>query len=455
MFDWINRFRQTVVNKVNLLYFNWVGGGDIPLDFTNTWAIETAFMNNPDVYAVLMQQAGKTSSVPYYVREINKEEYKNYQIKRQNFTATAQGLMYELKNQLQTFNDKYKPLPLDRPNPLMKWGEFFQLSKIYYRATGNVFWYILKNEQGTPIAIYVLPSHLMQIKLKPDAWGLTLESPIMGYELIYSQNAIPFLEEEVIHIKAPNPKWTFSAEQLYGRSPLAAAYVNIQNQIQANNHLFKMFKSSGAFGFIFAKGEAMTPEQAQQFHDRIKEMDESKERMSKISALGKEIGFQRVSLANDELQPWTALQWDRKTICNVLGWQDELLNNDGKASLSSNEAKTARKIIITDNILPDLMLFEEALNDNFITKFKGYENYRIHFDVSELPEMQEDMKELNDWAKEAPIALNEWRELLKFPRLEAEGMDDIWITRSKIRLQEAMIDSNFLANIPDDEGTTI
>jgi hypothetical protein len=216
-----------------------------------------------------------------------------------------------------------------------------------------------------------------------------------------------------------------------------------------------MFKSSGAFGFIFAKGEAMTPEQAQQFHDRIKEMDESKERMSKISALGKEIGFQRVSLANDELQPWTALQWDRKTICNVLGWQDELLNNDGKASLSSNEAKTARKIIITDNILPDLMLFEEALNDNFITKFKGYENYRIHFDVSELPEMQEDMKELNDWAKEAPIALNEWRELLKFPRLEAEGMDDIWITRSKIRLQEAMIDSNFLANIPDDEGTTI
>jgi HK97 family phage portal protein len=456
MLDWINRFRQTVVNKVNLLYFNWVGGGDIPLDFTNTWAIETAFMKNPDVYAVLMQMASKTSSVPYYIREINKEEeYKNYQIKRQNYIPSAQGLLYERKNQSQTFNDNYKPIPLEKPNPLMRWGEFMQLSKIYLRATGNVFWYILKNEQGKPIAIYVLPSHLMQIKLKPQAFALTLESPILGYELVYSQNSVPFLEDEVIHLKMPNPQWTFSAEQLYGRSPLAAAYVNIENQLQANNHLFKMFKSSGAFGFIFAKGEALTPEQAEQFHDRIKEMDQSKDRMSKISALGKEVGFQRVSLANDELQPWEALQWDRKTICNVLGWQDELLNNDGKASLGSSESKTARKVVITDNILPDLLMIEEALNENFITLFKGYEKYRIHFDVSELPEMQEDVKELNDWAKEAPITLQEWRELLKYPRLEVEGMDDVWINRGKIRLQEAMIDNNFLANIPDDEGTTI
>jgi HK97 family phage portal protein len=452
MFDWLNRFKEKVVNKVNLLYFQNIGGGDVPFDFTNTWAIETAFMKNPDVYAVLMQMASKTATVPYYVREVKKdEEYKAYQIKRRNTQPNYQGLIYEAKAKAKAFQeDKYKPIPLAKPNPLMNWAEFMQLSKIYLRATGNVFWYILRNEQNKPLAIYVLPSHLMQIKLKPNAFNLALESPVLGYELVYTQNSIPFLADEVVHIKMPNPTWDFSATQLYGRSPLMAAYYNVENQILANKHLNKMFNSSGAFGFIFAKGESLTPEQAQQFQDRIKEMDADKGRMAKLSGVGSEIGFQRVSLANDELEPWNALGWDRKTICNVLGWQDELMNNDGKSSLSSNETTQARKVIITDNILPDLILFEEALNEKFIKDFKGYENYKIHFDVSELPEMQEDIKTLMEWAKDAPITLNEMRELLKYEPLQEEGMDDIWVSRTKIRLQEALIDVNFLANIPND-----
>ena len=438
-------------NKINQLFFQNIGGGDVLIDPKNTWAIETAFMQNPDVYAILMQQASKTSSVPYYVREIESdEEYKNYLIKSRNITADYKGLIYEHKAKSKAFAEDYKPIPLKRPNPLMGWGEFFQLSKIYLRGCGNVFWYILRNEQNKPLAIYVLPSHLMQIKIKPNAFALTLETPVLGYELVYTMQTVPFLAEEVVHIKLPNPTWTFDANQLLGRSPLAAAYLNIENQIQANKHLYKMFKSSGAFGFIFAKGEALTPDQAEQFRERIKEMDASKDRMAKISGLSKEIGFQRISLANDELQPWTALGWDRKTICNVLGWQDELLNNDGKASLSSNESATARKIVLTDNILPDLQLMQEALNDNFIKDFKGYEKYKLHFDISEMPEMQDDMKQLNDWAKDAPITMNEWRELLKYGNSDEMGMDDVWIGRGKQRLAEAMLNPmDFLSNEPE------
>ena len=438
-------------NKVNQLFFQNLGGGDVMIDPKNTWAIETAFMNNPDVYAILMQQASKTSSVPYYVRKIESdEEYKNYLIKSRNITPDYKGLIYEHKAKAKAFTEDYKPIPLKQPNPLMGWGEFLQLSKIYLRGCGNVFWYILRNEQGKPLAIYVLPSHLMQIKIKPNAFSLTLESPILGYELVYTMQSIPFLAEEVVHIKLPNPTWTFDAEQLLGRSPLAAAYLNIENQIQANKHLYKMFKSSGAFGFIFAKGEALTPDQAEQFKERIKEMDQSKDRMARISGLGKEIGFQRISLDNDTMKPWEALGWDRKTICNVLGWQDELLNNDGKASLSSNETSTARKIVLTDNILPDLQLMQEALNENFIKAFTGYDNFRIHFDISEMPEMQDDMERLNAWAKDAPISMNEWRELLKYNHSEEMGMDDIWIGRGKQRLAEAMLNPmDFLSDEPE------
>jgi hypothetical protein len=286
----------------------------------------------------------------------------------------------------------------------------------------------------------------MQIKLKQDAFKMTLESPILGYEMIYNTFSIPFLESEVIHLKMPNPTWSFDAAQLFGMSPLKAGYINVENQITANKHLQKMLKSSGAFGFIFAKGESLTDSQAEQFTERIKDMDMNKERMAKISGIAKEIGFQRISLTNEELMPFENLKWDQKTICNILGWQDELLNNDGKSKLGSSETSTARKIVLTDNILPDLLMLEDALNERFIKDFKGYENFKLSFDISELPELQDNMKELNEWADKAPITLNEWRELIKFDRIEADGMDDVWITRNKIRLDEAMLTDNFLAN---------
>jgi HK97 family phage portal protein len=452
--DW---FKKTVVNKVNALYFQNIGGGEVTIDYKSTWAIETAFMQNPDVYAILTQMANKTSTVPYYCKKIKSDEsYKSYQQKRKQFHPTTQGVLTELKAQSKTFDkEQYKPIPLERPNPLMGWSEFFQLYKIYLKACGNVFLYILKNEQGKPIAIYVLPSHLMQILIKPNAFNFTLESPVLGYQLIYQTQSIPFLEEEVIHIKTPNPDWTFEASQMYGQSPLKAAYLNIENQISANKHLNKMLKSSGAFGFIFAKGESLTESQAQQFTERIKDMDLSKERMAKIAGISKEIGFQRIALGNDELEPWVALQWDRKTICNVLGWADELMNNDGKSGLGGSELKEAKKSVLTDNIYPDLLMIEEALNKYFIPFFSDYKGYKLCFDISEMPELQEDIKMLMEWLDKAPVTLNEIRELIKFERLEGEGMDDVWIGKGKIRLDEAMLNSSFLANIPDDESPKI
>jgi hypothetical protein len=173
--------------------------------------------------------------------------------------------------------------------------------------------------------------------------------------------------------------------------------------------------------------------------------------MAKISAVAKEIGFQRISLANDELQPWTALAWDRKVLCNVLGWPDELLNNDGKSGLGGSEAKEARKIALMDNVYPDLLVFQEALNRHFIQDFKGYENYALVFDISEMPEMQDDIQKLMEWAEKAPITFNEIREMIKFERLEEPGMDSVWINRSKIRLDEAMITDDFFAEVDDEK----
>jgi len=438
-----NFFGKQFVNKYNANALTQIGYVSTAYNFNKIWTIQTALLKNPDVYSVISQQSNKVSSVPYYIRDIrDNEELKRYDLARKNY-----NLKDQLKTKAKAFNGDYFPMPLERPNPLQNWNDFFYLTEMYYRATGNFFWYVLRNSLNQPIGMWVLPAHYMKIYVKPDNESLELESPIAGYEMFQTPNVgIPFEENEVKHGKMPNPDWGINSEHLYGLSPLSSAYYNIENQIQANKHLSKMFQSSGAFGFISAEGEVLDQEQAEQFTQRIKEMDANKERMAKIAGISTKINFTRVSLANDELMPWDALKWDRKTICNVLGWSDELLNNDGKSGLGGSEAKEARKSVITNTIQPDLIAIEEAFN-SILKEFKGYQNRVLKFDVTQLPEMQEDIELLNKWAKEAPITMNEWREMINFERIDEDGMDSVFVSRNLQPIEMAYLNSNTLTDL--------
>jgi len=114
---------------------------------------------------------------------------------------------------------------------------------------------------------------------------------------------------------------------------------------------------------------------------------------------------------------------------SILGspYFDELLNNDGKASLGSTDTREAQKQAITNNILPDLVLLQSSLNKEFIPRFKGYENAVIEWDVTELPEMQIEMAEMVKWLNESPITPNEFRTVLKYETLSDDGMDVVWL----------------------------
>ncbi len=433
--SWFSRLLSSIktgINKYNANAFYQLGQMGVPFDFDNSWAIETAYAKNPDVYSIVNQMSNKSASVPFYIKKVKDEKaLRQYYNKRQFISKDA------LISKNKAFDNNYLPLPLEQPNVLYGWKHFIQLCSTYLNTTGNIFIYKYLNEIGEVQGLYVLPSNLIKIYLKKDTTTLESESPILGYELIYKTGAnLPFSSDEVIHIKLPNPEWGLNGENLYGFSPLKSAYYNVENVIQANKHLYKMFKSSGAFGFIFAKGETLDPKQAEQFADRIKEMDKSSERLARISGISTEIGFQRVALGNKELMPWDSLKYDRKTICNVLGWRDELLNNDKGSSLGGgNEAMEARKSVLLDTIMPQLQLLEESLNQVFIT-FKGYEKTKFVFDVTEMPEVQQDVSKIVEWANKAPLTTNEFRALMNYEAIEDDLHNKVLIPTGKMTLDE-------------------
>lgn len=414
----LERFLGKALNKYYINSFLQIGNINATFDFDKTWAIETAYSKNPDVYTIVNQMSSKAAQIPFYVKKIKDEK------RLSQFKNNRKNITFEhLKAKNNAFDEFFKELPLDKPNPLYGWKHFIQLYETYMALTGDVFIYKHLNELEEIKGYYILPSNFMRIYLKGNNFEFAEESPVLGYEMSVSTGqSVPFSAEEIIHIKLPNPVWNTNGEQLYGFSPLKAAYYNVENVIQANKHLYKMFKSSGAFGFIFSKGESLDKDQAQQFKDRILEMDASKERLAKIAGIGTEIGFQRIALSNKDMEPWNALQFDRKTIANVLGWSDKLMNNDGKSTLSKDDLQDIRKRVLLDTVLPHIELLEEALTDEF-KQFKGYEKTRVVFDITEMPEVQDDIQKIIEWATTAPLSVNEVRDLINYDPYESEVAD--------------------------------
>lgn len=437
--DWL-----TGGNKFNQAFYQFLGGGFTNYDHNNRTYLDKGYNTNPDVYACISQMTVKTVSVPYTIKKIENKKayYKLSQLElatKGNTTFLQKAQIHSLG--LKAYSDTEMDFPLLDPNPTQTWSDIWALYKTYMKITGNFYLYMMSPKdginKGQPVQVYALPAHLMQIVLKSGASMLSTESPIDHYVLIEGNMSIKFDAEDIIHIKYSNPNFDLQGSHLYGQSPLRAALRNINSQNSGIDLNLKTLQNGGAFGFIHGKsGTPLTAEQAGSLKERLLEMDASSDRLSRIAGSSAEVGFTRISLTTDELKPFDYLNFDRKVICNVLGWADELLNNDGKASLGNSDTKEARKQVVTDNILPDLVLLQSSLNKEFIPRFKGYENTVIEWDVTELPEMQNDISDMVKWLNESPITPNEMRTALKYETLTDDGMDVVWLTSGKQRIDD-------------------
>lgn len=444
-FDYL-RGNKIEKNAFNQAFYELIGIGYVKYDTNNNTYLEKGYNTNPDVFAIINKQTVKTVSVPYTIKEIeDKHAYSKLTqldlATKGNFNINQQ--IKRLNLQTKAYKSTEFAFPLENPNPNQTWSDIIGLFKTYIKITGNYYQYNMSTEdgmnKGIPKLVYALPSHLMQIVLKKDANLLIDENPIDYYMLIDGTGYIQFPAKDIIHVKYVNPNYDRSGSHLYGQSPLRAGLRNINSQNSAIDTNIKMLQSAGAYGFVYGKGTPWTPEQAASMKEKLVEMDRDPSRLGKIAGASGEVGFQRIALTTDELKPFDYLNWDRKTICNVLNFPDELLNNDGKASLGSADTAEARKSLITDDIQPDLCLLQSAWNKSFIPLFKGYEKSVVEWDVTELPEMQEDMKKQAEALNLIPLTPNEKRTVFKYETLADDGMDIVWMPNNLTRIDDVSL----------------
>lgn len=436
-------------NLFNQSIYKLVGGFTSSYNATLETLIIKGYGENPDVNAIVNQQASKTTAVPYYVRKIDDTQaYKK--LKKYPNNPSFQQKLSIGKLKLKAYNtDTEQPMPLERPNVNQSWNDIVFLFKVYLKVCGNVYLYKQTVSEGAntgkPLQLYILPSHWMQIVLKKNASLLSVENPIDYYIMQQGNQLVRFEADSIIHIKRSNPFYDNSGSHLYGYSELMAAIRNINSSNSGIDNNLKTMLNSGVYGFIHAGtgGTPLTAEQGQSLKDRLVEMDDDTARLSNIAGSSANLGFTRISLTTDELKPFEYLSYDRRTLSNCLNWNVDLLNEERSVSggFGVDTMIEARKRVVVDNIKPDLDLLAEYLNPYFIQKFKGYEDSVIEWDISELPEMQTDMELMSKWINLVPLTLNEKRVVFNYEEIEDEMMNEVYIPTGIVNLNDPSLNT--------------
>ena len=471
----IDRLRSTIgrsimpqkelMNSIQRAFYQMTGVSYTAYDVDGKTYLEKGYGKNPDVYAVINQMSTKTASVPYVIKKVKDEGAKKHLDRLNNSVKGNFNMQQEFKKRIletKAFEEEILEFPLDRPNPLQTWSEIYALYKTFLKLTGNVYFYIVSPDlgvnQGKPLAIYIMPSHQMNIVLKPTPDLTDTESPIDYYTLIEGQTYVKFQAKDIIHVKYPNPFYDQNGSHLYGLAPTRAGLRNIQSSNEAIDLNNKTMKNGGAFGFIYGKGGIpLTSDQAGQLKTRLREMDMDQSRLGQIAGVSAEVGFTRIALSTDELKPFDFLKHDQKTICNIYNWDDKLLNNDEGSKSHLNGLSQAWQGVLINNIMPDLKLLEEAFNTFLLPRFKELQGAVIYWDISELPEMQKDMETLSKWVlnsvDKGVITRQEARIALKFPESKNKDLDVFTVSGNIMPLSDALLsDEEFnIANQSDDE----
>lgn len=406
------------VNKYYEAFLKFLGGQYTQYDNDQKTYIEQGYLYNPDLYSIVSQQQKKAASINWKV----------------------------------TVGEKEKDFPLDKPNPLQTWSEVKSLQKMFLKTTGNIFLYTPSPldgmNAGVPQALYVLPSHLMKIIIRDDLDVKTYdESPIKSYMLIEGQVYTEFEASNIIHIKYPNPDFDFNGSHLYGLSPLRPLLRTIQSSNEAISQNLKTMQNSGVFGFIHGKGITLSDTQAASIRSRLDEADLSTSRYSNIMGSSGELGFTQIGLDTDKLKPFDFLKFDQKQLCNALGWSDKLLNNDEGGKYDN--VSQFRRQVITDDIIPDNKIIDQAYQEKFVRRFKGYEEAILESTYDHLPEMQEDLNELMERVEKAVniglISRSQGLKVIGWEEFDDPSLEVRTVNQDVIPLEEA-IDEDFRLN---------
>jgi HK97 family phage portal protein len=394
------------------------------------------YENNSEVYAIIKRISKTVSTVPFYVYKVkDKKSLNRYTSMTKNSSTTQDLAKAELIRVKAISEIADSPLNdlLEKPNPYQSLSEFIESVIGYKLICGNSFVWANRLESGKVQELVVLPPQYMAIISDGTINGVEGYSfTLVGWDFLDAK--------DVIHLKYFNPYFDTNGNQLYGLSPLQAAYRTVQRSNDAKDTSVGMLQNQGPKGILYADesnnfGQEEAGKLKEDFYNQYgtKSQGQIVQNAGKILIAGAKLGWVNMGLSPIDLQLLESEKVTLRELCNVYGVNSALFNDPDNKTY--NNMKEAKKEMLTQVVLPELVALRDAFNRFFAVEIGN--GYYIDFDITVFPELQEDMKELSAILSQSWwITPNEKRAAMRYDTSLDPVMDEVFIPAGYLPIDE-------------------
>lgn len=410
------------------------------------------YVTQDDIYSVVRMIAKTAAQVPVRVYKVkDKQKFKKYQyaVKTNDASPSAALRIMKLKQAAMEEvggDDELQKL-LDSPNDTYTRAEFMEGFFTMRLICGNAYVYIPRLEDGVNTG-KTTGMWLMPTQFTNPVITQTFPKEITNYQMrLFGIVDIPL--SDVMHSRYYNPQSTVMGDELIGLSPLQALSRNAQKGMSENDFMVSSFQNHGSNGVLSFEGldetEAATLGQ--------KKKDFYQETSGTINAMktywtSAKVNYTALGQSVVDMQVLESQMMTLKKFCNAYGVSARLFNNDGTGSIVSDT--NARKSLYLNAVIPEVSAWCDIVNKD-LAKAYG-EGYYVDFDVTEIAELQTDMKLLADSLAVAWwLTPNEKRTVQNFGALPDENMDKVLVP-SGMQYLEDLVPVEPLDNNANDYG---
>ena len=271
---------------------------------------------------------------------------------------------------------------LDAPNPFWTRGDLWRATETYLGLWGSAFWGLERDDLGRVVEIWPLRSDKMRVVPDPVKY-------IKGFVYVgQGRQLISYVPEDVVWLRYFNP-----LDEYAGLSPIAPLRMSADLGLDALRASRNAMKNESTPGMFIETVDTPTDEEVKEFYERWESRFKGVNNPRRPALLSGGMKATNMGFSPREMEYLQSLRWSVEDVSRVYGVPKPMMGDVERITFSN--FSTARRVFWEDTIVPQLMFYQEALNQRLLPNI-GETSLHVEFDTSLVDGLRESE---NDKAK--------------------------------------------------------
>jgi HK97 family phage portal protein len=297
-----------------------------------------------------------------------------------------------------------------------------------------------------PLELTSLPPQYVEIVPDPtDVYG------VIGYYFVINGVRKFIRKADMIHWKRPNPQFDGQTRiHQRGLSPLQPGNKLMTQDESATDAAVAMQQNGGARGALYNETmDNLDPVQRTQIERVVDKKLNGVDRKGAVATMQGKWGYLDIGQSSVDMELVDSMDQVFVRLCNLFGVNPMLFLSQATYA----NVQQARKDLVTSLVMPMACSLRDEMNRVLLPAFGLDKSYTHDADISQLPELQEEMGQLITSLMQAWILTpNQRLEMLNEEKSDDPLMDKVWVPNNLLLLDDAAI-SDSLNSFTDGTGT--